>query len=66
MSRLLAFCIYKQIDGILTFMSRNKSSLGISEPKNAEFRDMFFYTFGHLKFLAQLSWAWQKFYYLGA
>ena len=26
----------------------------------------YFYTYEHLKFHAQLSWAWKKFYYLGA
>ena len=26
----------------------------------------FFYTYEHLKYHAQLSWAWKKFYNLGA
>ena len=40
--------------GILTFMSGKKSILGSSEPKKADFLDIF-YTCEHLKFYAQLS-----------
>ena len=43
------------IVGILTFMNNRKNSiLGLSEPKKAEFLDIF-YTYNHLKFHAQLS-----------
>ena len=45
-------------------MSRKNSILGLFEPKKAEFLDIF-YTYEHLKFHAQLSWAWNKFYNLG-
>ena len=50
--------------GILTYMSQKNSILGLFEPKKAEiFID--FYTYEHLKFHAQLSWAFKKFYNLG-
>ena len=42
------------IVGILTVMSGKNSILGLSEPKKAEFLDIF-YTYEHLKFHAQLS-----------
>ena len=42
------------IVGILIFMSRKNSILSLSEPKKAEFLDIF-YTCDHLKFYAQLS-----------
>ena len=42
------------IVGILTFMSRKNSILGLSEPAKAEFLDIF-YTYEHLKVHAQLS-----------
>ena len=45
------------IVGILTFMSRKNSILGLSEPENPEFLDIFIRTYEHLKFHAQLSWA---------
>ena len=45
-------------------MSGENSILGLSAPKNTEF--LIFYTYEHLKFHAQLSWAWKKFYNLGA
>ena len=51
------------IVGILTFMSRKNSILGFLSPKNAKFPDIFIYE--HLKFHAQLSWAWKKFFNLG-
>ena len=35
--------------GILTFMSRKKSILGLSEPENAEFLDIF--TYEHFNFM---------------
>ena len=52
------------IVGILIFMSEKNSILGLSEPKKAEFLDIF-YTYEHLKFscLTQLS---MKKYNLGA
>ena len=53
------------IVGILTFMSGKNSILGLSEPKKAEL-SWYFYTYEHLKFHAQLSWARKKFYNLGA
>ena len=52
------------IEGILTFMSREKNILSFSEPKNADF-SWYFYTYEHLKFHAQLRWAWKKSYNLG-
>ena len=42
------------IVGILTFISRKNSILGLSEPEKAEFLDIFF-TCEHLKFHALLS-----------
>ena len=42
------------IVGILTFLSEKNSILGLSEPKKAEFLDIF-YTYEHFKFHAQLS-----------
>ena len=42
------------IVGILTFMGGKNSILNLSEPKKAEFIDIF-YTSEHLKFHAQLS-----------
>ena len=53
------------IVGILTFMSRKNSILGWSEPGKS-WISRYFFTYGHLKFHAQLSWAWKKFYNLGA
>ena len=47
-------------------MNGKNSFLCLSElKKEVEFLDIF-YTFEHLKFHAQLSWAWNKFYNLGA
>ena len=46
------------IVGILTFMSRKNSILGLSEP-NKSWISLYFYTY-------ELSWAWKKFYNLGA
>ena len=43
------------IVGILAFMSGKYSILGLSEYEKAEFLDIFFYTYEHLKFHAQLS-----------
>ena len=51
------------IIGILTFMSGKNSILGTSEPKKCQI-SWYFYTYGHSKFHAQLSWAWKKFYNL--
>ena len=42
------------IVGILTFMRGKNNILGLSEPKKAEFLDIF-YTYEHLKFHVQLS-----------
>ena len=42
------------IVGILTIMNGENSILGLSEPKDAEFLDIF-YPYVHLKFNAQLS-----------
>ena len=53
------------IVGILTFMSGKNSILGLSEPKNSRI-SRYSYTYEHLKFHTQLSWAWKKFYNLGA
>ena len=49
---------------ILTFMNWKNSILGLSEPKKS-WISWYFYTYEHLKFHAQLSWAWKKFYNLG-
>ena len=49
------------IVGILTCMSGKNNILGLTEYKKAEF-----YIYEHLKFRAQLSWAWKKFYNLEA
>ena len=51
--------------GILTFMSGKNSIIGLSEPKKCRI-SWYFYTYEHLKFHAQLTWAWKKFYNLGA
>ena len=48
------------IVGILTFMSRKNSILGLSEPEKSLI-SWYFYTYEHLKFHAQLSWAWNIF-----
>ena len=48
------------INGILTFMSKKNSILGLSEPKKS-WLSWYFYTYEHLKFHAQLSWAWKGF-----
>ena len=53
------------IVGTLTFMSGKNSILGLSEPKKSRI-SWYFYTYVYLKFHAQLSWAWKKFYNLGA
>ena len=52
------------IVGILTFMSRKNSLLHLSEPEE-RWISWYFYTYEHLKFHAQLSWVWKKFYNLG-
>ena len=48
------------IVGILTFMSRKNSILGLSESLKKSLISRYFYTYEHLKFHAQLSWAWKK------
>ena len=53
------------IVGILTFMSRKNSILSLSEPEKC-WLYWYFHTYEHLKFHAQVSWAWKKFYNLGA
>ena len=45
-------------------MSGRNSILGLSEPNKSR-TAWYFYTYEHLKFHAQLSWAWKKFYNLG-
>ena len=51
--------------GILTFMSGKNSILGLSEPEKC-WISWYFHTYEQLNFYAQLSWAWKKFYNLGA
>ena len=51
------------IVGILTFMNKKNSILGLSESKKL-WISRYFYTYEHLKFHDQLSWAWKKFYNL--
>ena len=51
--------------GILTVISGKNSILGLSEPIKSWIY-WYFYTYEHLKFHAQLNWAWKKFYNLGA
>ena len=53
------------IVGILTFMSRKNSILSLSELEKCWIY-WYFHTYEHLKFHAQVSWAWKKFYNLGA
>ena len=53
------------IVGILTFMSGKNSILDLPEPKKSRI-SWYFYTYERLEFHAQLSWAWKKFYNLGA
>ena len=48
--------------GILTCMRGKNNILALSEPEKAFF---YFFTYEHLKFHAQLSWAWKKVYNLG-
>ena len=50
--------------GILTFMSRKNSNLGVYEPEQCCI-SWYFYIYEHIKFHAQLSWAWRKFINLG-
>ena len=49
----------------LRFMSRKNSILSLSEPAKC-WISWYFHIYGHIKFQAQLSWAWKKFYYFGA
>ena len=53
------------IVGILTCMRGKNSILGLTEP-NKKPNILVFYTYEHLKFHAQLSWVWNKFYNLRA
>ena len=53
------------IVGILHLWAGKNSILGLPEPKKPNFL-ILFYTYEHLKFHAQLSWAWNKFGNLGA
>ena len=46
-------------------MSGKNSILGLPEPKKSRI-SWYFYTYEHLKFHAQLSWAWKKIYNLRA
>ena len=52
------------IVGILTLTSRTNSILDLSEPANT-WISWYFYTYEHLKFHSQLSWARKMFYNLG-
>ena len=52
------------IVGILTCMSGENNILSLTEPWKGRI-SWYFYTYEHLKFHAQLSWAWKKFYNLG-
>ena len=45
------------IVGILTFISRKNSFLGLPEPEKSCL-SWYFYAYEHLKFHAQLNWAW--------
>ena len=45
--------------GFLTFMSRKNSILGLCESEKS-LVSWYFYAYEHLKFHAQLSWAWKK------
>ena len=49
------------IVGISTFKSRKNSILGLSEPEKYLI-SWYLYTYKHLKFHAQMSWAWKKCY----
>ena len=53
------------IVGILTYMDRKNSILGLSEPEKCLI-SRYFHTYEQLKFYAQLSWARKKFYNLEA
>ena len=48
------------IVGILTFINRKNSILSLFESEKS-WISWYFYTYEHLKFHAQLSWAWKKF-----
>ena len=52
------------IVGMLTFMGRKNSIPDFPESEKS-WISWYFYTSEHLKFYAQLSWAWKKFYNLG-
>ena len=52
------------IVSILTFMSRKNSIPGMSEPEKC-WISWYFNAYEHLKFYAQLSWAWKNVYNLG-
>ena len=53
------------IVGILTFMSTKNCIIDLSEHEKC-WNSLYFYIYEHLKFLAQLSWAWKFRYNLGA
>ena len=53
-----------KIVGILTFMSRKNSLIGLSEPEK-KLNFLIFYSYEHLEFHAQLSGTGNKFYNLG-
>ena len=53
------------IVGILTFMSKKNSILGLSEPEKS-WITWYFYIYENSKFHTQLSWGWEKFYNLGS
>ena len=52
------------IVGISTFVSRKNSNQDSSEPEKYLI-SWYFYTYKHLKFVSQLSWAWKSFIILG-
>ena len=47
------------IVGILTSMSGKNSILGLTGPRNSHI-SWYFYTYEHLEFHSQLSWAWKN------
>ena len=53
------------IVGILTCISWKNNILGLTAPEKSRI-SWYFYTYEYLEFHAQLSWAWKKFYNLGA
>ena len=46
--------------GIFNIYYPENSILGLSEPRDSQI-SRYFFTYEHLKFNAQLSWAWKSF-----